>query len=170
MQPSIGLPFIKATGMILDFVKDVAECKHLDCPHIAIDYHRTSNHVPTITENSSVPVHHIHRHVETVLTELENLERWFDAKVQAGSTQLKSTPVHFGSMFPCRAHASKTDCDSTMTSTDRGIYTRWVPPTSMPPNDSSDDYHHQILQEDGYFRVGYPYQGLSNTPNRQHSS
>jgi hypothetical protein len=66
----IGLPFIKATGMILDFVDGVAECKHLTCPPFAIDYHRTSNHVPAITENSSVPVHHVGCHMEMVLTEL----------------------------------------------------------------------------------------------------
>ncbi len=71
----IGLPFIKATGIILDSVDNVAECKHLGCPPFAIDYRRTSNHVPAITENPSVPVHHVGRHVETVLTKLENLER-----------------------------------------------------------------------------------------------
>jgi hypothetical protein len=47
----IGLPFIKATGMLLDFVDYVAECKHLNCPPFAIDSRRTSNHVPAITEN-----------------------------------------------------------------------------------------------------------------------
>jgi hypothetical protein len=34
----IGLPFIKATGMILDFVNDVVECKHLDCPPFPMDF------------------------------------------------------------------------------------------------------------------------------------
>jgi hypothetical protein len=53
----VGLPFIKATGMILDFVDNVAECKHLDCPPFPIDYHRTSNHVP-VMDKPSVPVHH----------------------------------------------------------------------------------------------------------------
>jgi hypothetical protein len=146
----IGLLFIKATGMILDFIDDVAECKHLDCPPFAIDFRRTSNHVPTITDNPSVPVHHVGCHVETVLTELEILERWFGAKVQAGSTQPKSASVHFGSMSPCRVHARKTDSVSTMTSLEHVIDTRWIFPTSMPPNDSSDDYHQQILREDGY--------------------
>jgi hypothetical protein len=42
----IGLPFIKATGMILDFVDNVAESKHLDCPPFPMDFWRTSNHVP----------------------------------------------------------------------------------------------------------------------------
>ncbi len=97
-----------------------------------------------------MPVHHVGCHVETVLTKLENLKRWFNAKVQAGSTQPKSTSVHFGSMSPCRVHASEMDGDSTMPSPDCGINTQWVSPTSMQTNDSLDDYHHQILREDGY--------------------
>jgi hypothetical protein len=146
----IGLPFIKANGMILDFVVNVAECKHLNCPPFAIDYCRTRHHVPAITENLSVSVHHVGHNVETVLTELENLECWFDAKVQAGSTQLKSASVHSGSMSPYRVHASETNSDSTIPSPNHGINSRWVPPTSMPTNNSPDDYHHQILGEDGY--------------------
>ncbi len=129
----IGLAFIKVAGMILDYVDDVAECKHLDCPAFAIDYRRRSNHVPAITENPSVPVHHIGRHVETVLTKLENLECWFHAKVQASSTQPNSASVHFRSMSPCRAHASEMDSDSTMPSPDRGIDTQWVPPLLCQP-------------------------------------
>jgi hypothetical protein len=34
----IRLPFIKATGMILDFVDDMAECKYLDCPPFPMDF------------------------------------------------------------------------------------------------------------------------------------
>jgi hypothetical protein len=146
----IGLPFIEATRMILDFIDDVAECKHLDCPLFAIDYRCTKNHVPAITENPSVPVYHVGRHVETVLTKLEHLERWSDAEVHAGSTQPKSASVHFSSMPPCRAHASERDGDSTMASPNHGINTRWIPPTSMQTNESPDDYHHQILREEGY--------------------
>jgi hypothetical protein len=26
----------------------------------------------------------------------------------------------------------------------------WIPPSSMPPDNSSDDSHQQILREDGY--------------------
>jgi hypothetical protein len=105
-----------------------------------------------------------------ILTKLENLERWFNAKVQARSTQPKSASVHFGSMSTCRVHASETDGDSIMPSPDRSINTWWVPPISMQTNNSPDDYQHQILREDGYLCVRYPYQGLSNTPDRRHSS
>jgi hypothetical protein len=65
----IGLSFIEATGMILDFVEGMAECKHLDCPPFPIDYRRTSNHVPVI----SVLVHHIVPHEEMILKEIQIL-------------------------------------------------------------------------------------------------
>jgi hypothetical protein len=54
----LGLPFIKATGMIFDFVDNVAECKHLDCPPFPVNYRRTSNYVP-VTDVPNVPVHHV---------------------------------------------------------------------------------------------------------------
>jgi len=34
----LGLPFMQGTGMILDLVDNLAECKYLDCPAFPIDY------------------------------------------------------------------------------------------------------------------------------------
>ncbi len=34
----LGLPFVLATGAILDFVDMVVECKYLDCPPFPIDF------------------------------------------------------------------------------------------------------------------------------------
>ena len=34
----LGLPFMQGTGMILDLVDNLAECKYLDCPAFLIDY------------------------------------------------------------------------------------------------------------------------------------
>jgi hypothetical protein len=34
----LGLPFLQGTGMILDFVHNLAECKYLDCPAFPIDF------------------------------------------------------------------------------------------------------------------------------------
>jgi hypothetical protein len=73
----IGFPFIKATGMILDFVDDVAECKHLNCPPFPMDFWHTSNHVP----GTEAPAHHLGPHEISVLKELLNLEHWYNAKV-----------------------------------------------------------------------------------------
>jgi hypothetical protein len=34
----LGLPFMLGTGMILDLVDNLAECKHLDCPLFPVDF------------------------------------------------------------------------------------------------------------------------------------
>ncbi len=34
----LGLPFMLGTGMIINLVNNLAECKHLDCPPFPIDY------------------------------------------------------------------------------------------------------------------------------------
>ena len=34
----LGLPFMVATGMVIDLVDNVAECKHLDCSPFTIDF------------------------------------------------------------------------------------------------------------------------------------
>jgi hypothetical protein len=81
----IELPFIKATGMILDFVDTVAECKHLDCPPFPMDFWRTSNHVPV----AEAPAHHLGPYKTSVLKELHNLEHWYNAKVMTASSSVQ---------------------------------------------------------------------------------
>ncbi len=34
----LGLPIVVATGMIIDFVGNMADCKYLDCPPFPIDF------------------------------------------------------------------------------------------------------------------------------------
>jgi hypothetical protein len=141
----IGLPFIKATGMILDFVDDVAECKHLDCPPFPVDFWHTNNHI-TVVE---APAHHLGPHKTSVLKELLNLEHWYNAKVMADSPSVQHSAVYFGSKSRKRAYIPNSDSIITVKSPNSILDNRWVPPSSMPPDDSSDDYHQQILREDG---------------------
>jgi hypothetical protein len=142
----IGLLFIKATGMILDFVDDVVECKHLDCPPFPMDFWRTSNHVP-VTE---APAHHLGPHETSVLKELLNLEHWYNAKVMAESFSVQNSAVYFGFKLQKRAYIPDSDSIITAKSPNSILDNCWVPPSSMPPDDSSDDFHQQILREDGH--------------------
>ena len=34
----LGLPFMQGTGMILNLVDNLAECKYLNCPPFPVDY------------------------------------------------------------------------------------------------------------------------------------
>jgi hypothetical protein len=50
---------MKASGMILDLVDEVVECKYLDCPPFPVDFRRTLNHVLSIMDDQSgTPAHH----------------------------------------------------------------------------------------------------------------
>jgi hypothetical protein len=62
----IGLPFIKGTGMIIDTVDNMTECKYLNCPPFPIDYRRTSNHVP-VMDKLSAPVNHTCPHLSKMI-------------------------------------------------------------------------------------------------------
>jgi len=45
----LGLPFIKATGMIGDFVDNVCQAKHLLCEPFPIDFTRASKSIPVFS-------------------------------------------------------------------------------------------------------------------------
>jgi hypothetical protein len=119
----IGLPFIKATGMILDFVDDDAKCKHLDCPPFPMDFWCTSNHVP-VTE---APAHHLGPHETLVLKELHDLEHCYNAKVMAASSSEQKLAVYFGSKLQKRACISNLDSIITAKSPNSILVDRWVP-------------------------------------------
>jgi hypothetical protein len=94
----IGLPFIKGVGMTIDTVDDVAECKYLDCPPFPIDYRRTSNQVPVIDEPGT-PIHHAQAYLQDTIREIENLEHYYDTKVQGQGLRLgQKGAVHFDSV------------------------------------------------------------------------
>ncbi len=97
----IGLPFMKAMGMILDLVGKVMDCRYLDCPPFPVDFRRSSNHVPVIDEPSDTPANHATPHLQ-IIKEVENIEHYINTKVLAGSSTLtpKILAVYFGSKSP----------------------------------------------------------------------
>ncbi len=144
----IGLPFIKGVGMIIDTVDDVAECKYLECPPFPIDYRRTSNQVP-VMDKPTVPVHHAHGYLQQTIREIENLEQYYDAKVRGqGSRASENYAVRFGSTSAARDAVSDVESVNTVSTPKMDMSTVWVPPSSV--NKETDDYHYQVLGEDGY--------------------
>ena len=144
----IGLPFIKGIGMIIDTVDDVAECKYLECPPFPIDYRRTSNQVPVMDE-PSVPVHHAHTYFQQTIREIENLERYYDSKVQGQYSRAhEKRAVRFESTSAGRDAISDVESVNTASTPKTDMSTRWVPPSSVI--DDTNEYHSQVLGEDGY--------------------
>jgi len=143
----LGLPFMQGTGMILDLVDNLAECKYLDCPPFPIDFRRTSNHVP-VTDEPGATVQ-IAESAKIIIDEIMHLERYYEAKVQAGSLSGKPTApaVRFGTQSAAGAALIDSDSVHSATRTTGILVHRWVPPTSVHEDD--DDYN-SVLREDGY--------------------
>jgi hypothetical protein len=145
----IGLPFMQGTGMILDLVDNLAECKHLDCPPFPIEFRRTSNHVP-VSDDQNAAIN-LAGPSRDVIQEIVNLERYYDAKVLALRSGIpnQNPGVHFGSKSGTRTVHQISDQTSFATNPASGFNRRWVPPSSGVCEDSSD-YHHNVLGEDGF--------------------
>jgi hypothetical protein len=143
----IGLPFMKAMGMIMDLVDEVMECKYLECPPFPVDLCRTSNHVP-VMDDDGTPIHHASSYVQ-LIDKIRNLERYYDAKVMAGSPTVAKLDqsVHFGTRSTARAADVDAVSIETAPSPDASLLARWVPPSGLPADD--DDYPSSAHKRDG---------------------
>jgi hypothetical protein len=143
----IGLPFMKAMGMILDLVDEVVDCRNLDCPPFPIDFRRTSNHVPVMDEPSDTPANHATSHLQ-IIQEVENIKRYIDAKVLAGSSMLtpKTLAVHFRLKSPvCTVVDNYSSSPALHSTVDMSM--RWVPPPGLPKDHK--DYQANVFGKDG---------------------
>ena len=123
----LGLPFIKATGMIGDFVDNVCQAKHLLCEPFLIDFKRASKSIPVFSA-AHAPCNVGDIQVAThVLAVLWNL---FPRPNDTSSAGLSITSQ--------KTRFALTDC--------------WIPPESSDSSASTDvnDYHHQVLGDLGY--------------------
>jgi hypothetical protein len=145
----IGLPFMKAIGMILDLVDEVVECKYLDCSPFRVEFQRTSNHVPSIIDKPPGTPAHCIASTSQWVAEIKNLERYFDAKVQgSSSTFIQNPAVHFGSRSIVRVAIRDLNDSCTAPHPANNLSNLWVPPSSIVTKDN-DDYPASVLRKDG---------------------
>ena len=143
----LGLPFMQGTGMILDLVDNLAECKYLDCSPFPIDFRQTSNHVPVMDEPSATV--RIAESAKNIIHEITHLERYYEAKVQASSSRssLPARTVRFGTQSSARAAVIDLGGKHS-TANDANVWAhRWVLPTSVYEDDEN---YNSVLREDGY--------------------
>jgi hypothetical protein len=134
--------------MIIDTVNNEAKCKYLDCPPFPIDYRRTLNHVP-VMDKVSAPVNHACPHLSETIQKIENLEHYYDTKVQAQGSRTSNSAVQFGSKSAAHDMAvSDVDSVATAPTPKMDMSSHWVPPSSV--HKERDDCHFQVLREDGY--------------------
>jgi hypothetical protein len=107
----VGLPFIQATGMILDLVDNVANLKSLDCPPFPIKYRRATVHVPIVDE-SAVSVNTATFH--PTITVIKDLERYFAATISVLPAAPES-PKHVSFGSSAISTTPSTHVESTLT-------------------------------------------------------
>jgi hypothetical protein len=142
----LGLLFMKAMGMVLDLVDEVADCRYLDCPPFPVDFCRTTNHVPVLDDPSMPRDNHAPSHLQ-IINEVENIKQYFNAKVLATSLMLtpKTLAVHFGLRSPSRTGMDMDRSGAAKDST-ADMSTRWVPPPGYP--EDYNDYNASVLEKD----------------------
>jgi hypothetical protein len=123
----LGLPFIKATGMIADFVDNVCQAKHLLCDPFPIDFRRATKSIPAVEGRESAAHSAEFREVHQALG---SLRAFFARSSSPTSIAPRDSIGEFGSINP----------------TTVSFKTRWVPPSAY----STNDYPLQVLGDHGY--------------------
>ena len=126
----LGLSFIKATGMIGNFVDNICQAKHLLCNPFPINFKHATESIPVFT-TAPVPC---------------NVHNTRNLHVLAA----------LGKLFPPRSNAHSSLDRATILAinwtTQFSLMNRWIPPMSSDSSASSDanDYHHQVSGDLGY--------------------
>ena len=123
----LGLPFIKATGMIGDFVNNVCQAKHLLCEPFPINFKRASKSIPVFTA----------AHAPCNVGDIQDATHVLAA---------------LRKLFPRPNDTSSAGVSITSQKTRFALTNRWIPPVSSDSSASTDanDYHHQVLGDLGY--------------------
>jgi hypothetical protein len=87
----VGLPFIQATGMILDMTDHITELKTLDVPSFPIEYRCTMVHV-SIVDESKIRVSIAD--YQQVVKLIEDLERHFAEAINPQLITTHASPKH----------------------------------------------------------------------------
>ncbi len=129
----LGLPFIKATGMIVDFIDNVRQAKHLLCDPFPIDFRRATKSIPVLGDRDAAGHGVDFSEVDHVL-----------GKLRGHFARAAGTPT-----FDPSGTASQTSVISGGTPPKHvNFKTRWVAPPKLANN--TNDYQHQVLGDLGY--------------------
>ena len=125
MNLILGLRFIKAMGLICDFIDNVCQAMHLLCDPFPIDFNRPSKSIPVFLVTGAP--YYVNNSSDTlrVLASLRTI-------------------------FPCNSDEDKEAIHLSQSKVQFG--NQWVPPMSLDSYASLDanDYHHQVLGDLGY--------------------
>jgi hypothetical protein len=132
----LGLPFIKATGMVADFVDNVCEGKNLLCEPFPIDFRCATKSIP-VFQSSPDCTACIGSEATSILHVLGLLRSYYD------QSRNQQSPEGTENNRKCVAKPSPGTLLKAVRFNDC-----WVPP-GLPANDHSN-YEHQVLGHLGY--------------------
>ncbi len=132
----LGLPFIKATGMIVDFIDNVCDAKHLICAPFPIDFCRATKSIPVVGD-CDAGSHSVEFH--EVLRALGSIKAYFAANASGTTPSGNPAASHTRVITPLIGVPDNVTFD---------LNHRWVPP-SKSANDTNDYVHH-VLGDMGY--------------------
>ena len=115
----LGLPFIKATGMIIDTNDASCEMKALACPPFTIEFRRAQNTIPPPEPAASAAAVRARDQYSSIIDDIERVEAYF--------TDLLSNPV---ASTPTRSVSFDIDTTPASRTSERNL--RWgiVPPSA----------------------------------------
>ncbi len=130
----LGLPFIKATGMIADFVNNVCQAKHLLANPFPINFRCVMKSIPAIEGCDSASHYTKYKEVHQAL----GLVKAYFASKEDGC------PLHL--IAPLSAQGFQAMPPKKIL-----FGSCWEPPIESV--DNTNDYHHQVLGDLGYLQV-----------------
>ncbi len=140
----IGLPFIKATGMIINTVDNDVEAKHLFCKPFPIEFWHATKYVPAISDDLAAICYIKFEEVQSIIVKTNE----YIATVCASNKMLPSAK-RIRITEPHKPVGTTSNSNSmTTVLTNRSMTGRWHPPPSV--KDTTHEYHNQILGENGY--------------------
>ena len=106
-----------------------------------------SNHVP-VTDELSTPVQFAE--LATIIQQIVHLERYYEAKVQAGRSHMRpgEPTVHFGTKSAACAALIDSNSGHSATCSGEGMAHRWVPPASV--HEDNDIYTSSLFPGFGH--------------------
>ena len=132
----LSLPFIKAMGMIVDFIDNVCDARHLICNPFPINFRCATKSIPVCGDRDAAS-HSIK--IQEVLHALGSIKAYFTA--------------HATSTLPRGNHAAHESPATTSSFGKPSHVTfdfgrRWVPP--LKSADDTNNYVHHVLGDMGY--------------------
>ncbi len=132
----LGLPFIKAMGMIVDFIDNVCDAKHLICNPFPIDFRQATKSIPVVGDRNAGS-HSVE--FQEVLRALESIKAYFSAHASS---------VALGSCHAASTFREITPLIGAPTNVTFNLTRRWVPPSKSASD--TNNYVHHVLGDMGY--------------------